>query len=76
MPTPEHALGLLLLDPAPRHAGRLLAPWNPRRRTFHFLSGHRAPGATFRDRVGREVSEELNRNEVPDFTIVARAREE
>jgi 8-oxo-dGTP pyrophosphatase MutT (NUDIX family) len=46
-----------------------LAQWNPKWRSYHFVSGHKLPHESFRECVAREVTEELGLREKSDFLV-------
>jgi 8-oxo-dGTP pyrophosphatase MutT (NUDIX family) len=46
-----------------------LAQWNKNWGAFHFVAGHRQPDETFRECLVREIAEELQLHEGPDFRV-------
>jgi hypothetical protein len=48
-----------------------LAQWNPRWQAYHFVSGRRHPGESFRECLVREILEELHLGEGADYAVAA-----
>jgi 8-oxo-dGTP pyrophosphatase MutT (NUDIX family) len=48
---------------------RWLGQWNVKWQRYHFVSGHRTPGETFRECLVREIAEELDLSEGPDYLV-------
>lgn len=46
-----------------------LARWNAKWQCYHFISGHKRPGESFRECIVREVREELHLSEGTDFRV-------